>query len=250
MAQVEVLPRLIAGNTRESERKRTIIYFSATGNSLHVAKRLVAPGERLVSIPEAIDRQAYEYRVERGESVGIVSPTYNWTLPSVVSEFLTKLRLTYDVKPYVYYVGTFGTTTGAAATMANRIMRSKGLPFDAMFDVKMPDTWTPLFDLSDKARVADMNRRADAEIEKVKAAIEAKTVGKRMHITTPYPTGLISKWIYDNKTRRTSNLSVESSCIGCGLCAKKCPVHAMEMRNGRPVWVKDHCAMCLGCLHR
>ncbi|WP_417751047.1 4Fe-4S binding protein [Senegalimassilia faecalis] len=29
--------------------------------------------------------------------------------------------------------------------------------------------------------------------------------------------------MYDSKTRRTSNLSVEQSCIGCGLCAKKCP---------------------------
>lgn len=227
-----------------------IFYFSATGNSLHVAKQLAVLDERLVSIPEALDRQACEYHVGPGESVGIVSPTYNWTMPSVVSEFLEKLQLTYDVKPYVYYVGTFGTTTGAAATMANRIMRRKGLPFDAMFDVKMPDTWTPMFDLSDKERVVDMNRRADTEIEQVKAAIEAKFLGRQMHITTPYPTGVIGKWIYDNKTRRTSNLSVEPSCIGCGLCAKKCPVHAMEMRNGRPVWVKGRCTMCLGCLHR
>ena len=24
----------------------------------------------------------------------------------------------------------------------------------------------------------------------------------------------------------------------------------IEMKNGKPVWVKDKCVLCLGCLHR
>lgn len=40
------------------------------------------------------------------------------------------------------------------------------------------------------------------------------------------------------------------ACVGCGLCARKCPAHAIEMKNNRPVWVKKKCIMCLGCLHR
>lgn len=227
-----------------------IIYFSATGNSRYVAGRLAEEGERLIFIPDAIDNGTYEFDVEAGEKVGIISPTYNWTIPSIVEDFLKKLTLHFTEKPYIYYVGTFGTTTGAAAAMANCHMKTKGYGFDAMFDVKMPDTWTPIYDLSDREHVKKINQKANEQICQLKENIACRTEGKHMHITMPYAAGVVGKKIYDNKTRNTSNLSVEDTCIGCGLCAKKCPVHAIEMQNKRPVWVKEQCTMCLGCLHR
>lgn len=134
--------------------------------------------------------------------------------------------------------------------MANRMMKAKGYGFDAMFDVRMPDTWTPVFDLSDEKKVREINRKADVQIQVLKEKIKNEASGKQMHLTTPYVAGVIGKWIYDSDARRTQNLSVESTCIGCGLCAKQCPVHAIGMQSERPVWVEDKCTMCLGCLHR
>ena len=53
-------------------------------------------------------------------------------------------------------------------------MKRKGFPIDAMFDIRMPDTWTPIFDLSDPEKVAERNRKADVEITEVIGMISNK----------------------------------------------------------------------------
>ena len=104
-----------------------IFYFSATGNSKYVAECIRAEGEQLIPITDAMDKKEYDFHVS-DERIGIVSPTYDWTLPSIVSEFLESLTLHFDSKPYLYYVATYGTTSGAPASMADHILRKKDLP--------------------------------------------------------------------------------------------------------------------------
>ena len=111
--------------------------------------------------------------------------------------------------------------------MADRIMREKCLPFDACFDIKMPDTWTPIFDLADHEHVRSILEGSEKEIAEMKGQIDEKVTGRQMGPTTPYFTGAIGRALYDGYTRKTSHLSVADSCIGCGLCARKCPAHAI-----------------------
>ena len=123
-----------------------ICYFSATGNSKHVAELIAdSLGDRAVSV-EGLDPRI---GLSDGEMFGIVTPVYCWELPLPTQEFLGSV--TFDRDPsYTFLIVTYGTVTGCCSEQAGMILRKKGVPLDASYSVRMPDTWTPMFDLSDR----------------------------------------------------------------------------------------------------
>lgn len=222
-----------------------ILFFSATGNCKHVAERISAAiGDTANSMEEANTK----IKLADDEMLGIITPTYWWQLPINVREFLERIDLQMNGKRYVFTLSTYGTTPGASGADASRILRRKGVHVDAQYSVKMPDTWTPIFDLSDYKKVAKQNEAADAEIQGVIADIRSRKSGNMMRRALPYAVRLLTDVLYNNE-RKTKHLHVGTSCVGCGLCAKNCPMKAIEMQEKRPVWVKKRCAMCLRCLH-
>lgn len=225
-----------------------VFYFSATGNCKHVAEQ-IANGDRLIAVADCMKSGETSFALLENENIGFVFPTYFWGLPSIVTDFLESLTLQMNGTHYTYLVATYGTTTGQMAEMADKILKSKGVSLDARFSVKMPDTWTVMFDLSDKEKVAAKNAAAEKEIAEIAEQIKSRDIGNHIKSEVPYVMAACFHSVYGN-ARKTSHLSAGTSCIGCGLCEKKCPVQAIEMENGRPVWIKDKCVMCLGCLHR
>ena len=221
-----------------------VLFFSATGNCKYVASRIAeATKQEVRSVVECIRDDQYNFS---DEMIGIISPAYDWGLPSIVKEFLE--RALFHTQ-YLYFIATYGTTPGAAGYMANKAIQ--GYEIDAYYSIRMPDTWTPIFDLSTPEKVEKFTQTTEAEIDSAIRGIDVRQKNKHMSPRTP---GFITKWftepLYNNMVRKTSHFHVEESCIGCGLCAKKCPVQAIEMQDGHPVWTKDKCVMCLGCLHR
>ena len=222
-----------------------IVYFSATGNSKYVAKRIArAFDDTAVSI----EKQDGSITLRENEILGIVTPVHWWQLPLPTREYLKKLNLTAAGQPYTFIVATCGTTPGCVFSDAERILQEKNIRLNAGFSVKMPDTWTPAFDLSDPERVARKNADAEEIIDSVIAGIESRTEGNHMKRTLPHAVRVLSEPSFD-RARRTSRFYVEDTCSGCGLCARKCPVQAIRIKNRKPVWVKEQCALCLRCLH-
>lgn len=223
-----------------------ILYFSATGNCKHVAKRIAkATGDKAVSI-EGLDPHI---TLADGEALGFVSPTYAWELPTPVSAFLGRLDAEAPCKPYAFFVATYYTTPGRTYPVAQKMVRGRPFaPFDAEFSVRMPDTWTPIFDLSDPERVAETVTDAEPLIDDVIGKVVARESGDWCGPRTPR-IAAPAMHLHHLSMRRTSHFSVDETCIGCGLCAKRCPAQAIEMRNGMPTWAKESCFACLRCLH-
>lgn len=212
-----------------------IFYFSATGNSKFVANKIAnSIGCKTKSIVDVKDFNCCD------EVVGLVCPTYCWGLPHIVEEFLQKLVLP-NVK-YFFIITTYGTVT-----RINYKEHTTTKP-NALFSVKMPDTWTPIFNLSNKTKIEKTLNKSLPKIEQIIDCIKRKKEGNFLNNKVPDLIGKLHHKTLDN-VRKTKTLSVNKNCIGCGLCAKNCPVKAIEMQNQKPVWVKEKCEMCLGCLH-
>ena len=127
-----------------------ILYFSATGNGKYIAEQIAEKtDEKCMSIVDCICEDKYCFSNEK--IFGMVVPTYFWRLPRIVAEYLGKLRI--ENCGYTFFLASYGTTTGEAGSMAKKIMAHNGQNFDAYYSVIMLDTWTPVFDLTNKNRV-------------------------------------------------------------------------------------------------
>lgn len=223
-----------------------IFYFSATGNSRHAAQKIAkALGENAVSITDCLKKDFRNFIADKNENIGFVFPVYNFGLPITVIDFIKNLNIKTN-NNYVFTVATYGGFSGGASKMIKESLVAKGIEVNAQYSVRMPDTWTPAYDVSDKVKNARINAAADKKIDRIIKKIKKLRSGN--HDSRRIPFGDKFYGSYESM-RRTSSLSVEDNCIGCGLCAKQCPVNAIEIRSGKPVWVKEKCAMCLGCLH-
>lgn len=213
-----------------------ICYFSATGNSKRVAERIAeAIGEDAVSI-EALDPAKVS-----GAKLSLVSPVYFWTMPVIVKEFLEKV----DPKELGFLIITYGSTTGHFKLDAEAILKSE---FQSSYEIRMPDTWTPEYDVSDQSSIKDQVAASEKSIDDLIASIKKGEKGNFITKTKSSLTRALSDKAF-HLARATKNFHLADGCTGCGLCADRCPDKAIEIRDGKPEWVKDRCEICFRCLH-
>ena len=55
--------------------------------------------------------------------------------------------------------------------------------------------------------------------------------------------GLFRKFLMSPKPFHATD-----ACVSCGLCEQRCPVHNINLVEGKPQWGAD-CTMCLACYH-
>lgn len=217
-----------------------ILYFTATGNSLAVAKKL---GGDLLSIPRLIKEEKYEIE---DDAVGIICPTYCADAPRMVRNYLSRAVIKAD---YTFAIGTYGYMAGALTDHLESYLRQAAGHADYVNKIIMADTALTRFE-SQKQIDTLPQKKVDEQIEAVKADIEER----RKNLPS---VSLIDKavdWLYH--TAGASNVApekakshiVNENCIHCGTCARICPSNNIVVTKDKVEFL-DRCEGCLGCLH-
>jgi len=219
----------------------TVFYFTATGNSLAVAKAVVKGiGGNLVSIPQAVDSESLHYK---DDAIGVVFPIYGWTTPKMVRRFLEKAKLEAD---YVFAIGTYGNMPGAAMMNLQKLALKNGYRFDYANHLLMLDNFLPLFEMGAQAKKLPAKK-----VEENTAKIVSDINGRKRRRAKASPvmraiTAMVSAMM-KSPEKKAQDYIVTSQCNKCGVCAKVCPVKNIAVTD--KVCFGASCEWCMACLH-
>ena len=133
--------------TEKPQKKRIILYFTATGNCLHVARQLAESEEQLLSIPQMIKQNQYEFEADE---IGLVYPIYGHMPPNMVRNFIKKAKLK---AAYKFAVLTYGARKCDSVEIWNDISSKAGNKFDYINTLVMVDNWLPNFDMNEQIKI-------------------------------------------------------------------------------------------------
>ncbi len=225
-----------------------ILYFSATGNSRHIAEVLAEQlGDSTVDAamllkegkrPDFYSMKPYVF----------VSPVYAWRIPRVFERLIKESRFRGNNK--AYFVLTCGDSIGAASGYVKRFAEKQKFMYMGIAEIVMPENYIVMFEapsaedeggIIQKATDRAMLLRDKIAAEEPFAPFKNTFVG---HLCSDIVTPFFYRFYIGAKKFYTTD-----ACISCGKCERVCMLNNITLKEGKPVWGKD-CTHCMACISR
>ena len=223
-----------------------ILYFSGTGNSEYVAKRIgKVVNDTVVNLLDKIrDRDYSEIHSERPWV--IVAPIYAWRIPKIVEEWM--LWTPFSGNKDIYFVTTCGDSCGNAAVYAKQICIPKKLIFKGFTTLVMPENYIAMFNAPNKEKAMEIIDRQEKRITTIGRYIKAERdfPKVRMGLKEDLMSGIVNDLFYPVFVHAKKFYATDD-CISCGICESLCPLTNIHLVDGKPVW-GDHCTHCMACI--
>ena len=225
--------------------KCTIFYFSGTGNTLIVAKKLT---EKLKADIVPIKSLNSAKATVGSDAIGIVFPVYMFGLPLIVKRLAETFSA--DNKPYIFGVATYGGMPGNSLGQLADILKSRGLMLSGGFGVRMPGNYTPLYGAISVEKQKEMFIAADTKIDKIACDVLAgrsAPIEKSNFIINLIFFHFLYRFASPRIPEMDKKFRATVKCNHCNICEKICPVNNIEMVNALPAW-RHKCEQCMACL--
>lgn len=232
-----------------------IVYFSATGNSLWVARKIAgATGDRLVRV--TTDTDVPTVVLDEGERLGFVFPVHGWRPPIIVRQFIERLSISNAAGHYTYAVCTAGDNIGETLRILADDLNQKGIHLDTATSVIMPESYIglPFMDVDTTERERQKISDADNALTHITDDIVARRpIGRTPDIGRwPRINSRVIGSFFLNHLVTDKHFHVDAEkCLRCGICASVCPVGDIKGGKGEtPQWLHNgHCLTCFNCYH-
>ncbi len=225
--------------------KNGIFYFTGTGNSLAVARKLAKSigDAEVIAITTALREEKIELNYE---SIGLVLPVYYYSPPNMVKEFIKKLN--FSKTHYVYVVCTYGGMYGGVFNVLSECIKNSGGKLNAGFSIWMSGNYIVEYGAFPVAI-----RKIQSGWERRRVRIIAENVLAKRNIE--FPKGNFITKHYENyahdKVKKFGAMSVNfhenGSCTGCEVCRKICPSGNILIKDRKPIW-GTNCEQCMACI--
>ena len=223
-----------------------ILYFSGTGNSKYVAKRIAdALGDEILNLNDRI-KASDTLSVETDERLIVVTPTYAWRIPRVVCDWLRKTELRGAKRSW--FVMTCGSEIGNADKYNRELCTEKRLSCMGTAQIVMPENYIAMFSAPQADEAREIVAKTEPNIDCVIASIQSNQpfAPTRNNLYDRFMSGPVNLIFYKFCVKADA-FTVSDTCIGCGQCAKRCPMNNVTLKDGKPVWGKN-CTHCMACI--
>lgn len=218
----------------------TVLYFTSTGNSFYVAKRM---GGTVCSIPQAVKEDKTEFE---DEAIGLVFPVYGLCVPPYVTEFISKVHFKTG---YLFAIITYGFYDGGVISHLLATAQKSGLQFSYIHKLKMVENYLPGFEMKTEIQ-KEPKRNIEEHLQQILCDVKArkKSIQRDSWFDRLMTTTHLKNYGYSIGRGETEKYRVEDSCKGCSTCVQVCPTDNIRLDASKPVF-GDQCLSCLACIH-
>lgn len=223
-----------------------ILYFSGTGNSEYVAKRIAQEtGDECLNLFDRLKNSNYN-EISSSCPFVIVAPTYGWRIPRLLSDWLINTNLTGSKD--IYFVMTCGGEIGNASKYLEKLCTEKKLNFKGCGEIVMPENYIAMFGAPEKKEALEIIDKSEPVIDETARHIAKgeNLANKKAGIIDKLKSGIVNDMYYP-VCLHAKKFTVDDKCISCGKCEKGCVLSNIKIVDGRPVW-GDNCTHCMACI--
>ena len=223
---------------RANGKKRLVFYFTATGNSLFVAKQL---SDNPLSIPQELKKNELVYEADE---IGFVFPDYAASAPMIVRDFVTKGTFK---APYIFSVITFGNASVNVAEWWDNFTKGQGIANNYIQSILMVDNYLPVFDMNQQMAI---DKHIDENLAKI-----LEDIGAHKNFVAASEMGFFTEEILKNMQDQHFCITAErllelrkDRCVECLICASVCPHNDFSL-GADGLQYTGKCEFCLACVH-